>query len=608
MILSRARLVAQQRFDLTDWLSEQSASRTDNKLWTKQFLSSSNYIIKGFAVTGIGALLATIEMDNATLIHGANSSDFSWFVAESSPTDITVTASQLTSGTKNYIELVLGTETNTPVERTLWDSAANNGLGAEFNQTIDTMTDLIISTDVELGGFSGSADRIPLAMVEVDSDGFITGILDRRNLFFRLGTNTDPDADFSWASVEEPEVSLVLTGGSGTFVAGETITFSGGATSTCSLGGTTSAKIRYLSSYSLAAGNAVTGGTSGASRTLVSYIEAFIGADKSVSNFKNDLDAIKTEIKALKNTRFWYQVAPVTLPGLFSALNSQMVALTSGARWTWNGTQLSLTDDDGTPADADQVAKIVQFGKAGLLALTREDSNFTPISIADGQVLFVVLPTSGARTYAGSGSSSTSYQVVATDSFVQADENYWLAFRQGSKLYVRGYGELESGEEAQIGDPISGDILSFIGAVDETDSDPNYSGVTSGSLNLPDYNSSGGESLTSRLAKVTAMLSDIRQDLNITFDPGVVVWDGSNLTMTGGSLSIPGTTVGADQVDINNIGSTALADNSCIYLDISRTVGTALTVAASTTIALLTPSQQRLILFRRIGSTLLVRD
>jgi len=125
-------------------------------------------------------------------------------------------------------------------------------------------------------------------------------------------------------------------------------------------------------------------------------------------------------------------------------------------------------------------------------------------------------------------------------------------------------------------------------------------------LNLPNYNTIANESIISRVAKVTAMLADIRQDLNIELDPGTIVWDGSNIDITGAQLSIPGTTVGAAPVSINNIASVALAANDALYVDISRTSGAALTLAQDT-IANLTPVQQRLILVRRIANDLLVR-
>ena len=213
-ILSRPRLIAQERFDLEDFNALLSALRTDSKLWTRQFLSGENYILKGFTVSGIGLNAATVEMDNATMIMANGSNDFSYFVAEDSPSDIVISDGDLVDGVRNYVELKLVTENNTPVVKAFWDPSANGGLGQEFNQQIDTMTDLLAQVEVSQGGFSGSPDRIPLCIIDTDVSGVIKIILDQRPLYFRLGSNTDPSDEFTWASQEEPSYSLtqIVTG------------------------------------------------------------------------------------------------------------------------------------------------------------------------------------------------------------------------------------------------------------------------------------------------------------------------------------------------------------------------------------------------------------
>jgi hypothetical protein len=165
---------------------------------------------------------------------------------------------------------------------------------------------------------------------------------------------------------------------------------------------------------------------------------------------------------------------------------------------------------------------------------------------------------------------------------------------------------LIDGESKELDAGLSVENRAYIGIADESDNDPNYTSSSTGSLALPNYNTTNGESLTTRAAKLTAMLADIRQDLNIDFDPGTVVWTGTNVTVTGAQLSIPGTTVGAAPVSVNTFGPAALATNSCLYVDISRTSGSALTLASST-LSALTPSQQRLVLVKNIGGSLLVR-
>jgi hypothetical protein len=479
MILSRVKFYPQERIDLEDLATLLSAARTDAKLWTKQFLSGENYIFKGFTVSGTGLKSATVEMDNATFILGNGTEDFSYFVAEDSPDDIIIPDADLVDGVRNYCELKLTYVDGTPITKAFWDPSANGGEGAEFNQQVDTVTDLQCEVVVVQGGFTGNPDRIPLCIIDTDGSGNIKVILDRRPLFYRLGLPTNPSNTFSWASNEEPAYAINLTGGAGTYVAGETVTFSGGATATVVTGGTTDITVRLPSSLSFASGNTLVGGTSGASRTVNTIIESFTGADKDIHDQKTNDSAVKTEIKRLKGTDYWHQVQTGSINGLASFLNSALVGLTVGARWSWSGSALSITDDSGAPANADNLAKLRLLGKSQQLTLTRQDGTggSASLNIADGEVLFIKIPTSGNRAYSGAGSGSTNFQTVAYSSFQIADDNYWVAIREGSKLYVRGYGELMTGESAEISDPVTQQLLTFIGAVSEADLDPNYSSV-----------------------------------------------------------------------------------------------------------------------------------
>ncbi|MCG3175462.1 MAG: hypothetical protein MOGMAGMI_00391 [Candidatus Omnitrophica bacterium] len=472
MILSRIRLLPQQRYDLEDFISQQSGVLTDSKFYTKQFLSNLNYILKGFSVTGIGLTSATVNTTDATLIHGANTFDFSWYTSESGSPNITVPAAALTDGTKNYLELKLGYETNTSAVKAFWDPSANGGLGLEFNQEIDTQTDLMVTVEVLTGGFSGNPDRIPLAIVDVDNLGNIIGILDKRELFFKLGTIANPYNSFSWASQEEPEITLTLSGVVGTFTTGEEVTFSGGATATVSQGGTTTIKVRLPDSDSYTGSNTVTGTDSGAIGTLSSYIEDFTGADKDISNFKKLHDAILTEIKFLKGTDFWFQQGVGSLNGVYSQLNSILVqaSLAGNARFSWTGSSLLITDNSVTPATADVIAVLNIFGIGFNYELTRQDGTggSSVINIADGEMLFIKIPKDSNRVFSGTGVGATNYQIIASTDFERIDENYWLAYRRGSKLYLRGLGELDAGESKQVSDETPDALKTFLGFDPET--------------------------------------------------------------------------------------------------------------------------------------------
>lgn len=306
MILSRIRILPAERFDLEDLNGMMSAARTDSKYSVKKLLSNLNYVINGFTVTGLGLQSATVNMTNGTLIIPQNTNDFSWFTTAPTDPNVTIPDADLVDGVRNYVEIELLTENNTPVTRAFWDPEANSGAGVEFNQIVDTITDLAVNFVVLQGGFSGSPDRLPLCMIDTDGSGTIKSILDERRLFHRLGTPSNANNQFSWGTKTEPPYTLTLTGVVGTFISGEVVNL-GSETAVVVTGGTSTITVQLPSSKNFSPGDTVTGVTSAATGTLDTCYESFSGVDKSISNLKEDLDAIKTELLLIKNpSGFWW--------------------------------------------------------------------------------------------------------------------------------------------------------------------------------------------------------------------------------------------------------------------------------------------------------------
>lgn len=306
MILSRIRILPQERFDLEDLNALMAAARTDSKYNVKKLLSNLNYVVNGFSVTGIGLKSATVNMTDGTLIVPQNTNDFSWFTTSPTDPNVVIPDADLIDGTRNYVEIELINQNNTPVTRAFWDPEANGGQGLEFNQIVDTITDLAVRFVVLTGGFSGSPDRLPLCMIDTDSTGTIKAILDERRLFHRLGTPSDPAAQYNMGVKEEPGYALTLNGATGVFQVGETINI-GTEIATVLSGGTSGIVVQLPSSKNFYPGDTVTGLTSGATGTLSTAYESFTGVDKTTKNLKEDLDAIKTEILLLKNPDgFWW--------------------------------------------------------------------------------------------------------------------------------------------------------------------------------------------------------------------------------------------------------------------------------------------------------------
>jgi hypothetical protein len=601
-VLTKPKLVAQERFDLEDLNYFLSAIDADQKAHVKQFWAATAYILKGFTVsTGVGT--ATITVAGAALVNPENSGAYSWWVGADAATALTAS---LTANTRNYLELQIYSQDGTPLTRAFWDQTANNGAGSEFNQSVDTVTDLKVQVNVNTSGFTGSANTLPLAIIDTDSGNSVKLILDRRNLFFQLALPTSFSNTFSWSSQSGIGSTLVLTGGSGTYVAGETVTFSGGATATVLTGGTTSIVVTGISSTALASGNTVVGGTSGASRTLSTLTETFTGADKSIGDLRSVLTALMTEIKALKGTDQWYYPTAGSFPGILKQMMSVIAPLTSGAKWSWSAGVLSITDSSGAPASSDNIAILRIFGNSYTLNLRRQDgqASTSTIAIADGSVLWLELPSPlASRNYTGVGSSSTNFRVTARASFSPSESNYWLAYREGTRLFIRNGIELESGEAEEIGDSVSLTLLGNIGLTAENAA-PSYTS---------DIRGTAAESIVARVGKNTDALGDAQEDRSAQLrSTSVIAWSGSQVTFASNIiLDILNTKNGtANAYTILAANSPiSLSDGDFAYVSITRgTNGNVSPVLNSgTPIPAQTQANKDIyVLFRRVGSDLLI--
>ena len=203
MILKRVKFHVNERLDLDDINSLEGYCRADSNYWHKQMFSAENYIVKGFAVTGIGAAYATVDTTNGTILHGENTGDYSYYISPVATTTMTIPASSLTASSRNYVEFELSEVAGTPASRVLWDKTANSGDGAEFTQTVNTATSLSLGTQVNTTAFSGDADLIPLCYIDVNAGGLITAITDQRNLFFRT---TNPSIASFAISTDDSEI------------------------------------------------------------------------------------------------------------------------------------------------------------------------------------------------------------------------------------------------------------------------------------------------------------------------------------------------------------------------------------------------------------------
>jgi hypothetical protein len=558
-ILTRPLLRPQQRFDLEDWNVLLSSLRTDSKFYTKSFFTNEAFIIKGFSIAQsfIGQATAEISLVDGALFNAVSSDDFSWWTAPDSPDPLTIpTGSGGLQTGRNFVEITLNEVDGTPLQRAFWDPTANSGEGIEFTNEVNTVTELFANVVVNQTSFSGDPNNIPVAIIDVDGSFVIQGIQDKRKLFFRLGEPDNIDNSFIFSTKEEPPTTFGFTVPSGTaFLEGETVSFTSGATGIVATGGNDNIEVFNFSSINFQPGDSITGGTSLASATVANYYESFSGADKDIFNFRDVLEAILTEFKLLKGTDFWYQTGTaVSLPSLLNYINTIITPVSAGARLAWDGSQLNITNDLlSGQATSDQIAAIRIPGYSGDVFLTRQDGTggSASLGIADGFLLYVELPDAGgSRSFSEAGTGLTNYRVESRSAFIPSDKKFIIAYREGSKLIVRGSGELQSGESKQIGDETTTGQLAFTGAVDETDTTPPYTTVPSASLS---NQFSSADSLTQAISINAANINDIASDLLKPYEEQLLVvssapaddneWQTNGTAPNGRNIISAGTTI-----------------------------------------------------------------
>lgn len=360
-----------------------------------------------FVISGFAPTPGSIGSDTLSLVI-ANSSCMlgqdDGVLYIGAPSIANLSTDALTPGSINYVELTIEKDTGGADSRAFWDPTANGGAGGEFSQIVDTYVFLKPSFSINTSNFTGDANKIKICKVTVNGSGIITAIEDSRNLFFRLGRDGNPGFTFPWSSRTEPLTTN------------------------------------------------------------------FTGADKDIKNIKQWMDSVMDGLREIKGTTYWYEAPAVSFPGAFANPNLSVLAgATSSARFAWDGAFLQITDDSITPLQSDVIAYLRIFSTSVDLELTRQSGGGGQIALADKEVLWLEIPSPYANTtYDGVGLTSANYRVSALGSVPLDEKSYWLAYREGSKLYVRGLGELDPGESVEITDQIPESLEQFLGFDPET--------------------------------------------------------------------------------------------------------------------------------------------
>ena len=192
---------------------------------------------------------------------------------------------------------------------------------------------------------------------------------------------------------------------------------------------------------------------------------SFTGGDKDIASLKDWMDLVMTRIKKVSGETYWFEdTGGFNVTDLYTDFGNTIM--------TGGGT-ISYSAANVFSFSSDLVLTVISLGVTYTIPQASESGQ----TLADGQVAYINIDAAlGGASSGERGTSGNRDLVIANASAVPFDQNiYWVAYRTGTKLFVRGMRqELEQGEESQLGDGISSDLLAFIGSTGETDSSPNY--------------------------------------------------------------------------------------------------------------------------------------
>lgn len=335
-------------------------------------------------------------------------------------------------------------------------------------------------------------------------------------------------------------------------------------------------------------------------------VSQFDGADKDITSEKAWKDAIMSRILELDGGNFWFENSGVSLVGGFRNTGLSMVTSQStDAKWAWDGSLLTLTDSNVTPLDADVIAAIRLLDSTANLLLTRQDGTggSTAFALADGDVLWVELPDPLANVnYNAIGLTASNFRVSPRGSVPNDSNTFWLAYRDGANVYLRFFGELQPGEDVEISDNVNENILAAIGIATETDM-PNY---TSNNIVVD------GTSLVAAVSALDAAagISGIQanQDRSLKLIEGgtwAVNMAGDTVSWSADAfIDIPEVTRVSNRILVGNV--TLPNANSVAYVEVNRASGPATLTVNVADIDALIPTENTVIIARRVTAGILV--
>lgn len=509
----RSRFLGSMRLDVPILRSIESATSADFDALIKAFATGQSQVLRGFELTNnINQAASGIQLiaANSAIFHGNSRLSGTFYTVPSNepnqilnPAINTKVRGSFVPGAFNYvgIEFERIADVTTSDTAYFWEPTGKTEFSSSIPMAQVLKYTIVITTSV------WAANVLPLARINVDISGNAVEITDQRPMLFRLGSagfaSPNPAYVYPWTDgrSENPSTSTSVA----------VNPFKGGDKQISSLKDWMDSIMSSLKEikgttfwYSPNIGGSIVklrqdlGNLVITGRGNISHSDTnpgqlnwsedlFISLVGSKLRFKILANPASSDITIPNNHSAYINLVrdQNIIPNLIFTNGSKIVSSVGGAAWTNNllpGDYIKLVTEDAT--------KYVQIDTIDSLSqITLIDDwiySSTGLSGAKAQYAFATYEAVAVPT------TDRHIKIVNKADVPFTEDIFWMFLREDntgsvSRVYIRFLGsEIQEGEERDISDNQSSNILSFIGSTSESDTTPIYSNKITGNLETED--------------------------------------------------------------------------------------------------------------------------
>lgn len=669
--LNRGRYSSQQLLTIPQLRAIDAGVTTDLQALYQNLISgiTSSYIISGLTINITGSSFSsaastlTINTANSLILATLSAQSGSLLPINGTTADSLNSAlnpniiGSFSANSTNYvsIDLIREADTNSSDTIFLWNATQLNTIKRQ------QYTNTILSYRIYISTVAPSANQLLIAEVVTNSLGIPTTINDCRNLLFRLGTGgiaPNPFYTYPWPQGRNENSFSSSSSAVNPFVGGDksitslqtwmaavmteiklvkgspfwysTVGSGGGGSNGSLLTIDEDANLSYATSPGPPPGvmhynAAVTGDMYWDQpvyiRSMVSSQYYKINSTSQGSLVLNDQDvsfiSLNRYITLSGNLSFSPSLSGIPA-AVVSAAGSNGAFLVSGTAPVFTGMTSGISGNTG---NGDFIKAIVDSNESFDQVATFFDN--TGATSSASSAYYAVLNnaytgTTGvqvgeySQTYY-TGSSITKAPRSIALSYTPLGSMYWIGYRDNTNIYTHWLGALRPGEDRQIDNETSNDLLTYIGAPNESVTIPNYSatpttGWISANSGEVNYSSSSTDDLTTRAARLTSMLANEAQNKNIAIigggtvinSGGLVTWNAAITINIGGPTGLITNSIASGSADLS------ASNYRCAYVTINRNASVTQLNVSVTTIDLLPLSENVFTIIQKFDSSSVV--